>query len=56
MTEREWSNGFEPVIDQNSRVLILGSFPSVKSRQMGFYYGNKRNRFWNTVEKAVGEK
>ena len=56
MTEREWSNGFEPVIDQNSKVLILGSFPSVKSRQIGFYYGNKRNRFWNTVEKAVGEK
>lgn len=56
MTEREWNNGFEPVIDKNSKVLILGSFPSVKSRQIGFYYGNKRNRFWNTVEKAVGEK
>ena len=56
MTEREWNNGFEPVIDKNSKVLILGSFPSVKSRQIGFYYGNKRNRFWNTVEKAVGER
>ncbi len=56
MTEREWNSGFEPVIDRNCRVLILGSFPSVKSREIGFYYGNKRNRFWDTIEKAVNEK
>lgn len=41
--------GFEPVFDENSEVLILGSFPSVKSRAEGFYYGNKRNRFWNLL-------
>jgi hypoxanthine-DNA glycosylase len=41
--------GFEPIFDENSKVLILGSFPSVKSRQEGFYYGNKRNRFWQTL-------
>lgn len=41
--------GFEPVYDKNSRVLILGSFPSVKSREIQFYYGNKQNRFWRTV-------
>ena len=41
--------GFEPVYDENSRVLILGSFPSVKSREIQFYYGNKQNRFWRTV-------
>lgn len=38
--------GFEPVFDGNSKILILGSFPSVKSREQAFYYGNKQNRFW----------
>lgn len=38
--------GFEPVFDGNSTILILGSFPSVKSREQAFYYGNKHNRFW----------
>lgn len=46
--------GFEPFYDQNSRVLILGSFPSVKSRQQGFYYGNKQNRFWKTLSEFFG--
>lgn len=41
--------GFAPVFDGESRVLILGSFPSVKSREIGFYYGNPQNRFWKTV-------
>ncbi len=41
--------GFSPVYDKNSRVLILGSFPSVKSREISFYYGNKQNRIWKTV-------
>ena len=41
--------GFPPVYDKNSRVLILGSFPSVKSREISFYYGNKQNRFWKTI-------
>ncbi len=41
--------GFAPVFDENSKLLILGSFPSVKSRQIDFYYGNKQNRFWRTV-------
>ncbi len=47
--------GFEPVFDKNSKVLILGSFPSVKSRQIEFYYGNKQNRFWRTVCGFFGE-
>ena len=37
---------FAPVYDRNSRILILGSLPSVKSREQGFYYGHARNRFW----------
>lgn len=40
---------FPPVYDENSRVLILGSFPSVKSRETGFYYGNAQNRFWRVL-------
>lgn len=40
---------FEPVYDQNSKILILGSFPSVKSRETGFYYGHKQNRFWRML-------
>ncbi len=35
-----------PVWDEHSRILILGSFPSVKSRETGFYYGHPQNRFW----------
>ena len=46
--------GFEPVFDRNSRVLILGSFPSVKSRMASFYYGNPQNRFWRTLCEAFG--
>ena len=37
---------FAPVYDKNSRILILGSLPSVKAREQGFYYGHARNRFW----------
>ena len=42
-------HGIEPVFDRNSRVLILGSFPSVKSRESGFFYGHPQNRFWRTL-------
>ena len=47
--------GFPPVFDKNSKVLILGSFPSVKSRAAEFYYGNKQNRFWKTLYEFLGE-
>lgn len=48
--------GFEPFYDENSVILILGSFPSVKSRQVEFYYGNNQNRFWKTVCGYFGEE
>ena len=41
--------GFPPVYDEKSKILILGSFPSVKSREISFYYGNKQNRFWRMI-------
>ena len=40
---------FPPVADARSRVLILGSFPSVQSRSDGFYYGHPQNRFWKML-------
>ena len=40
---------FEPVFDEHSKVLILGTFPSVKSREQNFYYGHPQNRFWKTL-------
>ena len=40
---------FDPVYDENSKQLILGSFPSVKSREQGFYYGHPQNRFWRVM-------
>ena len=45
---------FAPVFDKNSRVLILGSLPSVKSREEGFYYGHPRNRFWTVTAAVAG--
>lgn len=39
----------EPVFDSASRILILGSFPSVKSREAGFFYGHPQNRFWKVL-------
>lgn len=47
---------FEPVYDQNSRVLILGTFPSVKSRQQRFYYGHPQNRFWRVIAELTGSR
>ncbi|ECQ5732965.1 DNA-deoxyinosine glycosylase [Campylobacter jejuni] len=41
---------FEPFFDKDSKILILGSFPSIKSRQDGFYYQHPRNRFWPILE------
>ena len=43
-----------PVYDGNSRVLILGSFPSVASRASGFFYGHPQNRFWRVMAALLG--
>lgn len=42
-------HGFAPVFDGRSRVLILGTLPSGKSRETGFYYGHPQNRFWKVL-------
>lgn len=46
---------FEPVWDGNSRILILGTFPSPLSFAEGFYYGHPRNRFWPLLAGLLGE-
>ena len=43
-----------PVYDKNSKVLILGSFPSVKSREAQFFYGHPQNRFWKVLSAVLG--
>ena len=46
----------KPVFDKNSKILILGSFPSVRSREEGFFYGHKQNRFWKVVSAVFEEE
>ncbi len=43
------THSIPPIYDDNSHILILGSFPSVKSREAGFYYGHPNNRFWKVL-------
>lgn len=47
---------FSPIYDANSRVLILGTFPSVKSREGEFYYHHPQNRFWRVISGLLGEE
>ncbi|MCL2287074.1 MAG: DNA-deoxyinosine glycosylase, partial [Firmicutes bacterium] len=43
-----------PVYDKNSKILILGTMPSPKSREVGFYYSHPQNRFWKTIAAVLG--
>lgn len=43
-----------PIYDKDSKILILGSFPSVKSREAGFFYGHPQNRFWKVTAAVCG--
>lgn len=45
---------FEPVWNKCSKILILGTFPSVKSRENQFYYGHPQNRFWKVLAALTG--
>lgn len=56
--EKKWervTQEFAPVCDAESRVLILGTAPSRKSREVGFYYGHPQNRFWKMLAAVTGE-
>lgn len=56
MTVQKQIHSIAPVFDKNSRVLILGSFPSVKSREAGFFYGHPQNRFWKVLARLFDEE
>ena len=47
---------FGPLFSGESRVLILGSFPSVKSREQNFFYGHPQNRFWRVITSIFNQK
>ena len=49
------SHPFDPIFDERSRVLILGTMPSPKSRETGFYYGHPQNRFWRVLAELFDE-
>lgn len=53
MSKRE-QHPFGPLYDETSRILILGSFPSVKSREESFFYGHPQNRFWKVLKAVTG--
>ena len=55
MEKKSQTHPFPPLYDANSRVLILGSFPSVKSREQQFFYGHAQNRFWHVLPALFGE-
>lgn len=52
---QQHTHEFQPVFDKNSRILILGTFPSVKSREQHFYYGHPQNRFWKVLAAVTQE-
>mgnify|MGYP001523389236 CR=1 FL=1 len=47
---------FPPLYDDDSEILILGSLPSVKSREQMFFYGHPQNRFWKVMSRVLGEE
>lgn len=51
----ETLHGFPPIADEHSRILILGSMPSVESLRRGQYYGNPQNTFWRLMVELLGE-
>lgn len=56
MEAKRITHAFDPVFDSESRVLILGTMPSPKSRELGFYYSHPRNRFWPVLAKLFCEE
>ena len=54
-TPQKLVHTFPPLYSENSKVLILGSFPSVKSREQNFFYGHPQNRFWKLIARLFDE-
>lgn len=56
MEKKHIDHTFEPIYNQSSSILILGTFPSVKSRENEFYYGHPQNRFWKLLAALTEEE
>ena len=54
-TRQRIEHPISPTFDENSTILILGSFPSVKTREYGYFYGHPQNRFWRVMAALYGE-
>lgn len=54
--EHHNTHPFDAYVDSDSKILILGSFPSVKSRAQNFYYGHPQNRFWKVIARCVNDE
>ena len=50
------NHSLKPIYNSESKVLILGTMPSIKSRELGFYYANPKNRFWKTMSKVFNQE
>ncbi len=55
MASESLTHPLEPIWDEHSKILILGTFPSVKSREAQFYYGHPQNRFWKVLSTLLEE-
>lgn len=53
MEYKELTHTFDPIYNKESRILLLGSFPSVKSREIDFYYGHPQNRYWKVLANVL---
>jgi hypoxanthine-DNA glycosylase len=56
MTSQRVIHELKPVFDNNSKILILGTMPSPKSRELGFYYSHPQNRLWKVLGALFGEQ
>lgn len=55
MQETTVNHIFKPIYNKDSKILILGTMPSPKSRQNGFYYSNPQNRFWSVISEVLNQ-
>jgi hypoxanthine-DNA glycosylase len=54
MEQEILNHPFKPIVFKDTKTLILGSFPSIKSFENNFYYGHPRNQFWKLLEAVTG--
>jgi len=55
MPEHKTAHSFDSISDKRSRILILGTMPSVQSRKVGFYYSHPQNRFWLVLAECLDQ-